>query len=62
MICPNCKLDSPEWIKSEVYCEDCGDHPAVRCPKCEETYDHVWGEDALLKANPSLKSGDIIYW
>ena len=41
--CPQCgewSLES-EWSEAEVYCEDCGSHPAARCPKCDEDADTV---------------------
>lgn len=43
MKCPACnKTSAPErWEASEVPCEDCGSHPAVRCPECGEPIDTV---------------------
>jgi predicted amidophosphoribosyltransferase len=43
--CPGCHRPSPIalWSESEVYCEDCGEHAAIVCPICGETFDHVWG-------------------
>lgn len=51
--CPECKEASPlsEWQESEVYCEDCGSHAAMMCPKCEERFDHVYQEvDFVVRA------------
>ena len=31
------------------YCEDCGDHSALVCPKCDERFDHVWGPTFRIK-------------
>lgn len=42
--CPSCGEWSPaeEWGEREVYCEDCGTHPALECPLCEERVDTVY--------------------
>jgi len=42
--CKECGEWSPhsEWTESEVGCEDCGSHSAIRCRKCDEDFDHVW--------------------
>jgi hypothetical protein len=50
--CPECGEKSPieDWYETEVYCEMCGDHDARGCPKCDELYDHVWGEESLVNA------------
>lgn len=42
--CPECLEFSSisEWTETEVGCEDCGSHSAIRCPKCDEAQDHVW--------------------
>jgi transcription elongation factor Elf1 len=45
--CPECGYSSsPEEFKAcEVYCEDCGSHPAVECPQCFERIDMIyWGD------------------
>lgn len=46
IICPECKETSPhaEWSESEVGCELCGEHTAIKCPKCDERFDHVDSE------------------
>ena len=43
--CPGCHEPSAlrEWVDTEVYCEDCGSHSAMGCPKCDEEFDHVNG-------------------
>lgn len=33
------------WVDGEVYCEDCGPHPAVYCLTCSEIVDLVWEAD-----------------
>ena len=58
MQCPECKESSPgtEWRDTDVYCEDCGDHPAVACPNCGECFDHVWNHpvyDAVMEERES---------
>lgn len=42
--CPECKEWSlqSEWIETEVPCEDCGSHAAIKCPKCDEDIDTVY--------------------
>jgi hypothetical protein len=45
--CPDCGewASHKEWEECEVYCEDCGyEHAAMKCPNCEEAFDHVWSE------------------
>lgn len=57
--CPECRETSPlsEWRESEVGCEDCGTHAAMRCPRCGELFDHVHGPTFKVKGT-SLKKGD----
>lgn len=57
--CPDCKEWSPlaEWNESEVFCEDCGDHAAMQCPKCEERFDHVHGPTFEARDPASSKDG-----
>lgn len=42
--CSECNVFShySQWGKTEVYCEDCGSHSAIRCPNCLEDFDHVY--------------------
>lgn len=49
--CPECRKWSKhtEWIESEVDCEDCGSHSAIRCPKCDEDFDHVWSKEFMVR-------------
>ena len=51
-VCPECREATPsfQWEETEVNCEDCGSHLAVRCPECGEAFDHVWGAAAMEKA------------
>ena len=44
--CPECEEWTPhtEWTEGEVGCEDCGEHMALICPKCEARNDHVYSE------------------
>ena len=44
--CPECGEWSShkEWKETSVYCEDCGEHMAMRCPHCDEDFDHVWSK------------------
>ena len=45
LACPKCGADVPraEWEETEVGCDMCGTHLAIRCPECGEAFDHVWG-------------------
>jgi hypothetical protein len=38
--------DASLWQEdyAEVYCEDCGSHPAVVCPECGEYFDMIYVE------------------
>ena len=44
--CPACHNWYPEneWEKTEVDCEDCGSHEALRCPNlvCDEVFDTIY--------------------
>jgi len=42
--CPMCKMIgvAADFQKAEVYCEDCGDHPALRCRRCGESIDLIY--------------------
>lgn len=41
--CHECNAWSPatEWSETYVYCEACGDHDAIQCPRCDYPHDHV---------------------
>lgn len=49
--CPECKewSNHNDWIESSVYCELCGDHSAIQCPKCDERFDHVWSPKFIVR-------------
>ena len=34
--------DQEDYKETEVGCEDCGSHPALECPKCEEVMDTIY--------------------
>jgi hypothetical protein len=34
-----------DWYETETGCEDCGTHPAVRCPECGMVIDTVMNSD-----------------
>lgn len=46
LLCKQCGAWSPEgaWTGAAVYCEDCGEHEAVRCPACDHVVDTVMQE------------------
>jgi len=43
VLCPECKewSDISDWSEGSVFCELCGEHATMVCPKCEEQFDHV---------------------
>ncbi|GAF83898.1 unnamed protein product [marine sediment metagenome] len=43
--CPECEKWTHHvmWSESEVGCEDCGSHTALKCPACDERFGHVKG-------------------
>ncbi|MCJ2114179.1 hypothetical protein MKK64_23710 [Methylobacterium sp. E-025] len=64
-VCPECKAWSSVtlWKDTEVLCDECGTHGAIRCPLCEEDVDTVFNDfedpdrfsqDAERNAGPSL--------
>lgn len=32
------------WIETETYCDLCGSHNAVECPKCNQIYDNTYSD------------------
>jgi len=44
--CPECGEWSchKKWEQTYVPCEDCGEHMAIMCPKCEEDFDTISNE------------------
>ncbi len=38
------------WAECEVACDLCGEHDGIRCPECEESFDHVWGAEKPFEA------------
>lgn len=54
--CNQCEEFSPlaEWSEDEVSCDVCGDHSAMRCPKCWHCEDGVWSsERPMVVREPS---------
>lgn len=41
-----------EWSETEAFCEDCGSHPAIACPKCDAVFDTVY-EDVPTRSAPA---------
>ena len=40
--CPECGEESSGWTATDyIWCEDCGSHSGMVCPKCE------WGVDLI---------------
>lgn len=62
--CPECQEVSPiaEWRETEAYCEECGEHDARVCPRCEEVLEHVWGAPKIAESTaaavPSVPQED----
>ncbi len=44
--CPECGEWSShhDWEEAELYCDICGGHIAMKCPKCDEVFDSVFCE------------------
>ena len=54
--CPECK-ETTTFYPTEVGCEDCGSHPAVRCDNCGEDFDDVYSEyDKIIEFNNKIES------
>ena len=55
ILCPKCekytKLEF--WETANSPCEDCGDHDAIKCPKCGERFDML--EDVTFKTKRFTK-------
>lgn len=49
--CPECKKLVTMEAGHEVGCELCGEHSAVQCQSCLESFDHVWGYDDIEAYN-----------
>lgn len=54
--CPHCNEWSShnDWEQTSLPCDLCGDHDAIRCPECFESFDHVWSPDFECR-NPLTK-------
>jgi hypothetical protein len=50
--CPECNKWSgyADWLETFVECDDCGEHDARICPKCDAVFDIVWGSKRIAKA------------
>lgn len=49
--CPKCgfrETDKERFVDTEVSCEDCGSHSAIRCPKCNKDFDSIY-EDGFCE-------------
>ena len=53
--CPRCESwNLPElWRETISPCEDCGDHPAIECPDCEDRVDTIYTHE--LNGRPISK-------
>lgn len=51
ILCPECQIWSrlANWTETEVGCEACGSHDAMRCPECGHAFDHVWSPTFEVK-------------
>lgn len=52
--CPECEQLTTFQGFCSVGCEDCGEHSAIKCSKCDEYFDHVWGYGQIREYNKSL--------
>lgn len=52
-LCLVCEKTSPEdqWGEIDMPCEDCGDHPGVKCPQCEEVFDMIFDDHMIEVVN-----------
>lgn len=52
LVCPNCggKSEGVSWGETSVFCEQCGDHAAIKCPLCKDVFDCVWGFSEVEEA------------
>ena len=55
--CPWCGEESlkNEWEETEVGCELCGSHDALRCPRCKEDVDLIYSD---LEGKDKAKAND----
>jgi len=51
--------DNQDWEETTIFCEDCGEHPAIRCPKCDEVVDLVMN---LEPSHVNLLDGLVDVW
>ena len=51
MKCPACDgvFELRLWELGYLYCEDCGGHPAMKCPKCEEQQDLIFHDPEVVR-------------
>lgn len=48
--CPHCCQASPlvKWERGDlINCDLCGEHVAIRCPICDETFDEICDEQTF---------------
>lgn len=59
ILCSECDQWSPisEWEECSTFCEDCGDHYGMQCPKCHRDQDAVWDTDQKSRAVGSQVAG-----
>lgn len=43
-ICKECNFKGKGFTNTETSCEDCGSHPAAKCPDCGEVIDLIYHE------------------
>jgi ribosomal protein S27E len=60
LLCPECDTISPtaDWPDTEVGCELCGEHQAIKCPNCGERFEHVWGYDMIRRAMEETRDSE----
>lgn len=55
--CGFIETDEERFIDTETHCEDCGSHSAIKCPNCDEVYDHVYSGECCSECGLVLNYG-----
>jgi hypothetical protein len=60
-VCPNCQgiAKAELFTETEKGCDDCGSHPALLCPVCDEPIDMIYHDtEEMQSAAESASNGD----
>jgi len=52
ILCSECNQWShiADWEECSTFCEACGDHYGIQCPRCGHAHDAVWNKDQKSRA------------